>query len=81
MAISHPTIPTIGGVPSRGEAYMKLMHHLAEAQSLCAVIAHLHQTEDNIRDTALASGWLAVAELLRRFALKITDLAQGKLIH
>jgi hypothetical protein len=44
-------------------------------------MAHLHQTENTLHDTAMARGWLAIAELLRRFKLKIVDLAQGKLIH
>lgn len=71
---------TRGGVVTRSEAYVKLLHHLDEARDQCAVIAHLHQTEDTDKDRVLAMGWLAVAELIYRMRAKVTDLAQGKLL-
>lgn len=76
--MSEP-IPTIGGVPSRSEVYLKLIHHIDEAQSLCAIMAHLHNTEDNSMDRLLAKGWLGMSELFRKIRHQITELASNKL--
>lgn len=73
------TIPTFGGVPTRGETYTKLMHHLAEVQELCAVMSHLHNTEDNEMDKLLAKGWLGASELFKRLQWQIRELGKGKL--
>ncbi len=75
------TIPTIGGVATRSESYTKLIHHLIECQELCAVMAHLHNTEDNNMDQLLAKGWLGMSELFKRMKGQVTELAMGKLIH
>ena len=71
---------TKGGVVSRSDTYLKLIHHLDEARDCASVLAHLHQTEDTDKDRVLAMGWLAVAELLYRMRAKVTDLAMGKLL-
>src|SRR5882757_10669418 len=57
---------TKGGLVTRSETFIKLLHHLDEARDCAAVIAHLHKTEDSDKDRVLAMGWLAVAELLKR---------------
>lgn len=66
-------------VPTRGETYVKLMHHMREAQDCSAMLAHLHNTESNDHDKVLARGWLAVEELLKGMIHKLTQLAQGRL--
>jgi hypothetical protein len=71
---------TKGGLVTRSESYVKLLHHLDEARDMAAVIAHLHKTEDTRKDDVLAMGWLAVAELMKRVRDKVTELAQGKLL-
>jgi len=71
---------TKGGVVSRSDTYLKLLHHLDEARDCASVIAHLHQTEDTDKDRVLAMGWLAIAELFYRTRAKVTDLAMGKLL-
>ena len=71
---------TKGGIVTRSETYVKLLHHLDEARDCCAVIGHLHKTEDTKKDDVLAMGWLAVAELMKRVRDKVTELAQGKLL-
>lgn len=71
---------TKGGLVTRSETYIKLLHHLDEARDCCAVIAHLHKTEGTAKDDVLAMGWLGVAELMKRMRDKVTELAQGKLI-
>lgn len=77
MALSHPTIPTFGGDVTRGETFSKLLYHLDETRSLCAVMAHLHRTEDSRKDATMAQGWLAIEQLLHRMRTQITKLAQG----
>ena len=71
---------TKGGLVTRSETFVKLLHHLDEARDCAAVIAHLHKTEDTAKDNVLAMGWLAVAELMKRTRDKVVELAQGKLL-
>lgn len=71
---------TKGGLVTRSETYVKLLHHLDEARDCCAVTAHLHKTEGKPKDDVMAMGWLAVAELLKRMREKVVELAQGKLL-
>ncbi|TXH43029.1 MAG: hypothetical protein E6Q97_34800 [Desulfurellales bacterium] len=73
-------LPTLGGRVTRAEVYTKLLHHLREAQSLAATMAHLHRTEDSKMDEVLAHGWLGISELLNRFCKQVTDLAAAKLL-
>lgn len=68
-------IPTIGGRPSRGETFTKLLHHLREAQDMAAVMSHLSNTEDGSGDRLHAQGWLAIEELIKRMVKQITELA------
>lgn len=72
-------IETRGGVPTRGEAYSKLMHHLDEAHNQVLVLSHLTNTEDDAMSKLLAKGWLGIGELLRVFKFKVTELAKGNL--
>ncbi len=71
---------TKGGIVTRSDTYVKLLHHLDEARDCCAVIAHLHQTEDIDKDRVMAIGWLAIADLMKRIREKVTELAMGKLV-
>lgn len=66
-------------VPSRGEVFAKLISHLREAQSCIAIMAHLHQTEDSLKDKKLATGWLMMEEMFRTIIHKVTLLGQGRL--
>lgn len=72
---------TIGGLPSRGITFAKLVDHLREAQECCALLGHLHNTENNSRDKLIGQGWLLVAELLRKMQHQVTSMAQGKIIQ
>ena len=69
---------TIGGIPTRGEAYAKLMHHLNEAADQAAVLSHLHNTEDSEMDKLLAKGWLGIHQLLLKVRDQIVKLAANK---
>lgn len=70
---------TIGGRPTHGITYLKLINSLREAQEACAVLSHLCSTESGIKDIALAKGWMLIAEMLRKMQLKVTEMAQGRL--
>lgn len=69
---------TTAGIPTRGDAFSKLIHHLNEAADQAAVLSHLHRTEDAKMDALSAQGWLGVHELLLRTRAQITKLAMNK---
>lgn len=70
-------IETLGGQPSRGETFSKLLHHLDEARECAAVMAHLHNTEEG--DTLMVKGWLGVAELFQQLRKQVTKLAMKRM--
>lgn len=63
-------------VPTRGETYAKMIHHLREAQSCAATMAHLHNTEGNDMDKLLARGWLGISELMAKVIHNVTEFAK-----
>lgn len=67
-------------VPTHGEQFAKLLEHLRQAQDDSAMLAHLTRAQSNKgKDRAVADGWIAVEELLKRMVYQVTQLAQGKL--
>lgn len=68
--------PTRAGQVTRGECFSKLLHHLDEAANMCAVISHLHNTEDSNKDKLHAKGWLGIVELIKRMRHQIVQLAR-----
>lgn len=70
-------LPTVAGTVTRGEVFSKLLHHLEEAQDMCATLSHLHNTEDSEKDRALARGWLMCSEMMKRARENIITLAKG----
>ena len=66
-------------LPTRGEEYTKLMEYLIKAQESCAMLAHLHNTEDTTSDRTLARGWLGISELLKKMQHQVTQMAKGRL--
>jgi hypothetical protein len=73
------SIPTFGGIATRGETYTKLLYHIREAQELAAVMGHLHNTENSDVDKVLAKGWLGISQLFGRLATQTTNLAMRKM--
>ena len=69
----------IAGIVTHGETFAKLNETLIEAEELCAVLGHLHQTEDTPKDRLLATGWRGISQLLYRMRAQVIKLAQGKL--
>lgn len=70
---------TTAGIPTRGDAYAKLSYHIDEAQDQAAVLAHLHNTEDDAHSRAQARGWLVISEQLKRFKAVVIEIAKGSL--
>lgn len=70
---------TQSGLPTPALMFEQAMEHLRQVQENFLMLAHLQQTEDGIKDKALANGWLACAELMRGVQHRITLMAQGKL--
>ena len=67
-------------VPTQGEAFSKLIYHLDELSNQAATLAHLARAQANTgKDRALADGWIAVTEMMKRIRFQITAMAQGKL--
>jgi len=67
-------------VPTRGETFSELLHHIRMAEEKAAMMAHLVRAEGSgIKDNAIANGWLKISELFRQMATKVTSLAQGRL--
>lgn len=67
-------------VPTQGEAFAKLIHHWDEAANQAAMLAHLTRAQSNEgKDRALADGWIAVGELMKRLRHQLTQLASGHL--
>ena len=66
--------------PTHGEVFAKLIEDLAHAQEGCSMLAHLTRANaNNKKGIALADGWLACSELIKRMNHQIIQLGQGKL--
>ena len=70
---------TIGGMPTKDEAYRKLMHHLEEAQNQALVIGHFCNTEDDNASKLMAKGWYGVGEMLAMTKENIRKLAMRRM--
>lgn len=66
-------------IPTHTEEYTKLTEFLRKAQEAAAMLAHLRRAEGSRKDHAVADGWIAVSELLKRVNYQVTALAQGRL--
>ena len=67
-------------VPTQGDEFAKFIHNLTLCQEGAYMLAHLARAQSNSsRDKALADGWTAVGELMKRMLHQTTELAKGKL--
>lgn len=66
--------------PTHGEVFAKLIEDLAHAQEGCAMLGHLRRAEgQSTKDVAVADGWLAVSEMIKRMNYQVIKLGSGKL--
>ena len=71
---------TIGGLPTVGLVYARLHERLIGCQEDCAMISHLVRAEGGgSKQAALADGWHALSEMLKRMDYQITQLATRRL--
>lgn len=63
-------------VPTSGETFAKMIHHVREAQSCAAILAHLANAND---ERTLAKQWLVVQELLKKMIHQLTSIATRRL--
>lgn len=62
-------------VPTSGEKYSELMHHIRMAQEASATLSHLANANDSHQ---MALAWLAISEQFKRMQHVMTMIAQGK---
>lgn len=71
---------TVGGMPTIGLTYMRLHERLIGCQEDCAMISHLTRAQSTSpKDNALADGWHALSEMLKRVDYQVTQLATSRL--
>ena len=70
-------IPTFAGRATRGETFAKLLHHIREAGGLCAVLSHLHNTEDTPHDKFAAKTWLLAEKMMAHMERQLIELSKG----
>lgn len=73
------TYETKGGLPSHGETYARLMERLRGVQEDAAMLAHLTRAQGGRKDNAVADGWIAVSELMKRVQYQVTELAKARM--
>ena len=70
---------TTAGQVTRSDTFAQLNEHLIRCQELCAVMAHLHNLQDNHMDSLLSKGWLGMSELFKRMQHEVIEMTKGKL--
>ena len=70
---------TSAGLPSHSLIFSQIHEKLIEIQELCAMNAHLYNTEDGPMPQLLAKGWLGMAELFKMMQHRIIELAKAKM--
>ena len=71
---------TSAGIPTIGLTYARLHERLIGCQEDCAMISHLTRAQStSAKDNALADGWHALSEMLKRVDFQVTALATKRL--
>ena len=68
---------TKAGVPTRGDTFARLVHHLREAQDHAAMLAHLYNADGDAKGMTIGRGWLRVEDMLKRMIHTVTEIAKG----
>lgn len=75
-------------VPTRNEAFAKLIDALRIAQEQAAIIAHLHNanvsegligSESSSKERTMAKAWLVISETMKVTQHSVIKLAQGRM--
>lgn len=70
---------TKAGIPTRGDTFARMLHHLREAQDHAAMLAHLYNADGDAKGMMIGRGWLNVEELIKKMVHSVTYLAQRNL--
>lgn len=62
-------------LPTRSETLEKLTHHLREAQSAAALVAHISNEAGAPLERQQAVGWITISELLKRMQHQVQMFA------
>ena len=74
-----PRYETTAGQVTRSDTFAQLNESLIRCQELCAIMAHLHNTETSHKDELMSHGWLGMSELFKRMQHTVIEMAKGKL--
>lgn len=66
-------------VPTSGEEFYKLLHHMDEARNCASMLMHLYKEQGSPKDLALSQGWFMIAENFKLQRAYIVEMAKGKL--
>lgn len=66
-------------VPTSGEEFSKLLHHLDEARNSASMLMHLYKAQGSPKDLALSQGWFMIAENFKLQRQYIVEMAKGKM--
>lgn len=66
-------------IPTVAEEYSKVLEHMRKLQESYYMLAHLVRAQGGSKDNAIADGWIACGELMKRLEHQVTKLAQGRL--
>lgn len=67
-------------VPTNGEVFAKLIEDIAHTQEGMAMMGHLVKADaSNHKQRALADGWIALSELMKRVNHQVIEMAKSKL--
>ena len=67
-------------IPTQGEGYAKLTEYLRLAQEEAYTLSHLtHSMSSSPKDKAIADGWFAIGEMLKRMNFQVIKIAQGRM--
>lgn len=70
---------TQAGLPTLGLCFARIHERLIQIQEDCAMAAHLTRAQGGRKDNALADGWVAVSEMMKRVDYQVTQLAKARL--
>ena len=66
-------------VPTAGEEFSKLLHHIDECRNCASMLMHLYKEQGSSKDLALSKGWFVIAENFKLQRAYIVEMAKGKL--
>jgi len=76
--MSRP-LPTLGGIVTPEECYIKLIDHLDNVIDLCHTIGHLRKADETAMSDLLAKGWHGMAAMFDMTKKQVQQLAMRRM--